>query len=50
LLIAAGDRIAAELELSAAETEFRRVAAAPLLERCQALRGALAPQQKHIGK
>lgn len=43
LLIAAGDRIAAELELSAAETEFRRVEAAPLLERCRALRSALAP-------
>jgi DNA-binding winged helix-turn-helix (wHTH) protein/Tfp pilus assembly protein PilF len=45
LLIAAGDRIAAELELSAAETEFRRVEAAPLLQHCHALRAVLAEVQ-----
>jgi ATP/maltotriose-dependent transcriptional regulator MalT len=41
LLAATGDRIAAELELGAAETEFRRVEAAPLLAQCQSLRDAL---------
>jgi DNA-binding winged helix-turn-helix (wHTH) protein len=41
-LLRSSDTIAAELELDAAETVFRRVGAEPRLERCQQLRAAIS--------
>ncbi|HEY6725307.1 MAG TPA: winged helix-turn-helix domain-containing protein [Polyangiaceae bacterium] len=41
LLLAAGDRAGADLELSAAEGTFRGIAAAPLLDECRQLRARL---------
>lgn len=40
LLLEADDKMGAELELGSAEATFRQVSAAPLLDRCQALRQA----------
>jgi len=40
-LLCGSDVTAAELELSSAETAFRQVGAAPLLQRCEALRSTL---------
>jgi hypothetical protein len=39
------DSVAAELELSAAESVFANVNAAPLLERCRAVRESLPREQ-----